>query len=287
MANYSYLCCCDRDETYPSLHEPGYDPARRTVACDVGGIPLLWLAMFRPCDLKAAPVGTNDGESGASRAPLAKKPVALSRLKSRPVLDRLFVQYGPLERHAELLSRAVEETPGRYVTIELDEIAALHDQESYQARLLRALTILSKGPAAADRMRPAPLAIRSRRLVADFPGRIEAIKYLRERTSAGLAELRDALAANLDDVAATLAQYEARKSPMERARDRWGNAMRAGREGTGGDEEPWELFADLAQIRPGRTFPDPEAIRSGGTDEEIVALTRLLGAEHLRPVPWF
>jgi hypothetical protein len=160
MPNTSYLCVTGHDGLYPSATLPDYDPALHTLACDVGCVPLLWLALFRPGDLRTETFAADpdDGEDDpgtvVATAPVAAKQTALARLDTAvPVLERLFD--GPLGEHATLLRHGVEAMPGTYVTIELDEIDALYtDDEDFSGLLRQALAGLevSTDPAA-DRAR--------------------------------------------------------------------------------------------------------------------------------------
>ncbi|MFF7456888.1 hypothetical protein [Kitasatospora sp. NPDC008115] len=154
MANYSYLCSADAASLYPSSQVAGFDPRTGVVAHDVSCVPLLWLAMFRPADLVTGVFTVDeedldDGEDPEVRAtaPLVAKERALAQLDAAlPVLNGLFADEGPLDAHAALLRRAVERAPGAFVTIELEEVEGIwEDEETFQPTLRAALAGLDGG----------------------------------------------------------------------------------------------------------------------------------------------
>ncbi|MFF2953779.1 hypothetical protein ACFVVU_20855 [Kitasatospora sp. NPDC057965] len=146
MANYAYLCATEVASLYPSSQLKGFDPQGGVVAHDVSGVPLLWLAMFRPADLVTGVFtldedDLDDDEEAEveATAPLAAKERALAQLDAAlPVLNALFAAEGPLDAHAALLRQAVEKAPGAFVTIELDEIEGIWEEEGTFQPTLRA-----------------------------------------------------------------------------------------------------------------------------------------------------
>ena len=62
MANRSYLATTDNDTIYPSAAESNYDPDAQTVAQGVYCVPLLWLGLFRPPDMRTQDFNI-DGET--------------------------------------------------------------------------------------------------------------------------------------------------------------------------------------------------------------------------------
>ncbi|MFE6865038.1 hypothetical protein ACFVFS_00610 [Kitasatospora sp. NPDC057692] len=163
MANSSYLCATDVASLYPSSQVPGFEPRGGVVAHDVSGVPLLWLALFRPADLVTGVFAIDeddldDGEDPEveATAPLVAKERALAQLDAAlPVLNALFAAEGPLDGHAALLRQAVEKAPGAFVTIELEEIEGVWEEEgAFQPTLRAALACLDGGTdPAADRAR--------------------------------------------------------------------------------------------------------------------------------------
>ncbi|GAA1393098.1 hypothetical protein GCM10009639_25700 [Kitasatospora putterlickiae] len=154
MANYAYLCSVDTASLYPSSQVAGFDPKTGVVAHDVSCVPLLWLAMFRPADLVTGVFTVDeddldedeDGEVEAT-APLVAKERALAQLDAAlPVLNGLFAAEGPLDGHAALLRQAVERAPGGFVTIELEEVEGVwEDEDTFQPTLRAALAGLDGG----------------------------------------------------------------------------------------------------------------------------------------------
>lgn len=153
MANRSYLCVSDVDTLYPNICDPDYQVKEQTVAFEAYCVPMLWLALFRPGDLRSQ-MFEIDNEAFSSTAPITKKAAALDNLtEAIPVLNSLFEAEGSLEDYAEYLSQALNSAPGRYVTIELDEIACLWDpdEDAFTHELTLALKFLQtqRGPKAA------------------------------------------------------------------------------------------------------------------------------------------
>jgi hypothetical protein len=141
MSNCSYLCVSDVDTIYPNLGDPNYDCKVQTVAYDVYCVPLLWLALFRPADVRSK-VFQVDGQPVTGTAPVVRKTVAFKQLtRALTALNRLFRVEGPLDGYAEMLRAAVADAPGKFVTIELEEIAGIWtpDAKDFYRQLARAL----------------------------------------------------------------------------------------------------------------------------------------------------
>ncbi len=125
MANRSYLCVSDVETIYPNIGDPNYDSRVQTVAFDAYCVPLVWLAMFRPADMRTQ-VFEVEGQQVTTTAPITRKALAFEQLaRALPTLNRMFRAEGPLDGYAELLRTAVADAPGRFVTIEMEEIAGL------------------------------------------------------------------------------------------------------------------------------------------------------------------
>ncbi|MFF2354427.1 hypothetical protein ACFVVL_32250 [Kitasatospora sp. NPDC058115] len=148
MANSSYLCATDVASLYPSSQVSGFDAQGGVVAHDVSGVPLLWLALFRPADLVTAvftldedDLDDDEDPQVEATAPLVAKDRALARLDAAlPVLNALFADEGPLDAHVALLRQAVEKAPGAFLTVELEEIEAVwEDEDGFQPALRTAL----------------------------------------------------------------------------------------------------------------------------------------------------
>jgi hypothetical protein len=164
MANRSYLFVGDHEGINPGWNTDIPDLERLVLAEDVYCVPLLWLAMFRPADLVTAtfPPDDDDDDEGPIEvtAPLAPRERALAQLDAAvPALHSIFDGAGPLDEHAALLREAVASMPGRFVTIELYEIAVLTDEEKFYRDLRDALGSLDgPGDLAEDRARLTDLA---------------------------------------------------------------------------------------------------------------------------------
>lgn len=140
MGNKAWLTTAARRQTFPRLQEPGYDPARHTVACCTWGIPLLWLPLFRPADLLMEDVTVEGGRTYRDPAPVAETAVALARLaEAVPRLNALFPGQGPLDRYAALLREAVASTGRPFLTLEAEQLAWMGEPNAYYRRLGRAL----------------------------------------------------------------------------------------------------------------------------------------------------
>jgi hypothetical protein len=145
MANRTYLFVGDHDGINPGWRPgiPGLE--QQVLAEDVYCVPLLWLAMFRPADLVTTtfpPDDPDDDDEGPieATAPLAPKERALAQLDAAlPALREIFDGAGRLDDHAALLRQCVQSMPGRFVTIELYEIAVLIDEETFYRDLRDAL----------------------------------------------------------------------------------------------------------------------------------------------------
>ena len=119
MSNNSFLCCAQKKHTYPSFQEPTFKSAQQTVAEGSYVVPLMWLAIFRPKDLKTERfLATRvDGEGILSEpAPISHRRSIVGRLKDAlPRLNKAFGKLGPLDGHAELLRTAIDKISDKYL----------------------------------------------------------------------------------------------------------------------------------------------------------------------------
>jgi hypothetical protein len=128
------------------LQEPGYNAELYTIAGAAWGIPLLWLPLFRPCDLMVEDVTVEGGPTYRDPAPVVETAVALTRLAASVArLNAVFREQGPLDRHAELLREAIACTGRPFVTLEPEAIAWMGDPKAFYERLERALAYF-EGP---------------------------------------------------------------------------------------------------------------------------------------------
>jgi hypothetical protein len=105
------------------------------VLASAGCIPLLWLPLFSETDLVAATFHDRKGSIEAL-APLAEREAAISCLKSRgAMLNRWFAGSGGLTHHLELFLRYLEQQPGKYATLQVDEIQCLYPEGQFNELL--------------------------------------------------------------------------------------------------------------------------------------------------------
>lgn len=144
MSATAYLCVTGLMRLSPSSRDPRFDPVRNTIAQAAGTVPLFWMGLFRPGDLKRQAVRPIDGgpeDAAYALAPIASVDRALSQLtQAVPALEALFgPKWGDVAGAARLFSRALLGTGLPYVTVELDEIEAGFDPLVYRERMRRIL----------------------------------------------------------------------------------------------------------------------------------------------------
>lgn len=144
MAATAYLCVTGLMRLSPSSRDPRFDPARNTIAQATGSVPLFWMGLFRPGDLKRQAVRPIDGgpeDAAYALAPIASVDRAMSQLtQAVPAIEALFgKQWGDVAGSVRLFSRALLGTGLPYVTVELDEIEAGFDPLVYRERMRRVL----------------------------------------------------------------------------------------------------------------------------------------------------
>jgi hypothetical protein len=126
MSNRAYLTACEHERIYPWFGDLAFDRDREVLlACD-GCVPLLWMCLFAESDLRAHAF-TVRGHTLDKVAPLAERVTAIARLRARkPLLSAWFTRNGGLDAFVDLLATHLEAQPGKFVSIELDEIEALN-----------------------------------------------------------------------------------------------------------------------------------------------------------------
>ena len=130
MANRSYLATTDNDTIYPSAAESNYDPDAQTVAQGVYCVPLLWLGLFRPPDMRTQDFNI-DGETVTGVAPVVDVNTAVAQLRqSAATFDQMFPG-GQFTDYCSLLTEGVVSIGRKYVTIEMEEIACLTDPDEF------------------------------------------------------------------------------------------------------------------------------------------------------------
>lgn len=119
---------CDHQRIYPWFGDLSFEPQRDVgLACD-GCVPLLWMCLFSAADLQTHDF-TLRGHALKAVAPLAERTHAIALLRARkPLLSGWFEQNGGLDAFVDLLAAHLEAQPGRFVSVELEEIEALNDE---------------------------------------------------------------------------------------------------------------------------------------------------------------
>lgn len=137
MANRSFLCCSDVKSIYPSFVDADYDAGEQTIASDVDTIPALWFAMFRPPDMKQKTFNV-DGDRVKGIAPLTTRKKAFQQLKEAlPLFNEAFREEGPLNEHFRLMSQALREASGKFITVESEEVSEIFQSEDEFYRQFR------------------------------------------------------------------------------------------------------------------------------------------------------
>jgi hypothetical protein len=143
MPNKAWLTTAATKNTFPRLREPGYNAELHTVAGAAWGIPLLWLPLFRPCDLMMEDVTVEEGRTYRTYrdpVPVVEAAVALTRLAdSIARLNDVFHEQGSLDRHAALIGAAIASTGRPFVTLEPEAVAWMGDPKVFYESLERAL----------------------------------------------------------------------------------------------------------------------------------------------------
>lgn len=141
MSATAFLCVTGLMRLYPSARDPRFDPVRNTIAAAPACVPLLWLAMFRPGDLKRQSVKPIDGgpeDAVDALAPIAPVDRAVAQLDAAvaPLEAVLHQPFGPI---AKLLGQTLRRAGLAYVTIELDEVEAGRDATAMREDMRRIL----------------------------------------------------------------------------------------------------------------------------------------------------
>jgi hypothetical protein len=149
MANRSYLAATDNDTIYPSAAESDYDPDAQTIAQGVYCVPLLWLGLFRPSDMRIQDFNIN-GDTVTGVAPVSDVERAVAQLRqSAAKYDQMFPG-GHFADYCNLLADAVTSIGRKYVTIEMEEIACMADPDQFYDDCRLALRSLAGDEPIAD-----------------------------------------------------------------------------------------------------------------------------------------
>lgn len=138
MANRAYLCCSPFERTYPSFENDAYLPQKHTLASSIDSVPLLWLGLFRPSDLRVDRL-VAQGQVIEEPAPMAPTTKALEQLEA--VVSRLQDTLPDVQwsAWASAVSFRIGQSHMDWVTIELQEIAYLHKAEEFYAAVAKLL----------------------------------------------------------------------------------------------------------------------------------------------------
>ena len=132
MGNRAYLTCADVDHVYPCLGA-SYDPKRHTVvACD-GCVPLVWLVGFGAADLRTEILRFAEPKRELrATAPLCRREAFVRTVeRRRAFLNGVFRDNGGLDVAMDALLAHLARFPGTFVSIEYEEVAALHSPEAF------------------------------------------------------------------------------------------------------------------------------------------------------------
>jgi hypothetical protein len=270
MANRSYLVCCDFDGMCPSERWPRFDPVHHVLAYDVCCVPLLWLALFRRSDLRVTSLAEKSGQHYPYVAPVA--PVAVAReqiLAAVPALNHLFGHLGAFDEWAAVFRQVLDNPPGKYVSLELTEIACLSDFSEFVRELRAALQVLSEPLATVRSLPQAPLnPIRAPTAPSGLRGKA-AVAFLVEQTKLERNVVERVLENLHGDSQKALDFFE------------WQARQSAPAKG-----EAWESLANLASLRLDRPLPKVgDALANRLTDrDDDWNVARLVGASYLRQI---
>jgi hypothetical protein len=121
MGSEAYLCVSPFQGAFPSRQWDDFEGDSDILAIDDEATPLLWLALFRPADLRVAKIDRDleDWTVGTRpiTVPVAPRQRAFSQLYA--AVDALEPILGEsIADHGELMREALRWMPGMYVTIE-------------------------------------------------------------------------------------------------------------------------------------------------------------------------
>lgn len=153
MSNRAYLTVTPWERIYPSAGDLAFSPETHTALASAGCVPLVWVAAFSEADLREHTFPAAPPHRPAEltfRAPLSPTAAALERLAARADwLASLYADRGPLGYHVELFLRHLRSYDGAWLSIELEEIAALaRDPQAFDDELRACLSLLDRRDAA-------------------------------------------------------------------------------------------------------------------------------------------
>jgi hypothetical protein len=144
MANRSYLCSCDSKTINPSLRIDGFDPTVHTLAEGTYCVPLLWLCCFCPDDLTIDVADTTENE-WPEFGMVTDRNMAIDRLDGvLKYVAELFRDECEIVSYGKFFRKLLVQSPDRYLSVELMEIADLDDHNLFRRQLTELLSALER-----------------------------------------------------------------------------------------------------------------------------------------------
>lgn len=148
MSNRAYLTVTPWERIYPSAGDLAFSPQAHTALASAGCVPLLWIAAFSEADLREHTFDPKPPQRPSAltlRAPLAPTSAALERLLARKEwLASLYADRGALGYHVDLWLSHLRTYEGAWISIELEEIAALARPGAFDEELRACLSLLDR-----------------------------------------------------------------------------------------------------------------------------------------------
>ena len=166
MSNRCYLVGTNAPTIYPSFVNKPFEPEKDTYLASAGCIPLAWLLMFRPSDLVTATFEP-EGEKIEVTAPIVRKAQAVDNLAAaRSWVDPLFAANGGLGYHLDLFVEHLAGSDHQHITMEIEEIQALHRDGEVLDHLRACLAALeARDPSVKDELLWLSTVLAERRFV--------------------------------------------------------------------------------------------------------------------------
>lgn len=131
MPSRCYLATSDLETIYPSFVQDNYDPTIQTICTDIDSIPLAWMALFRAGDIRRETFDVEDTKV-VVEAPVVERLQALRQLDAAlPYFKKIFEDEGQLDGFFAQLRKAIEAVPAKYITLEMQEIALMFDDDQW------------------------------------------------------------------------------------------------------------------------------------------------------------
>lgn len=152
MSNKAYLYSSSAPLIYPYWHAAARGGGTNHCIGFVDGcIPLLWLLLFAPEDMRTETLTDDNGRSWTLRAPCVPCADAWARLQARRAFaNRLFTDNGGLDWHLDAFAAYLNGLPPQaYLSLDILELQYLeHDFERLPRQLAEVVTQLAAQDAA-------------------------------------------------------------------------------------------------------------------------------------------